>query len=619
MARRRRSAGHGRRPRRSAGPTRSRRGDRRRGLASPRRLRRARSSCARARRARATRGSRSCSSRSTRCAPDALGGYGRARRGARRGSTASPREGVRFETAHAHNVVTLPSHANILSGRYPLAHGVRDNTGFRFPPDTPTLATSCASRGLAHGRLRERVRARLALRPRPRVRRLRRPPRRAASGAAFADAGAARDRGPWRAARRLARVRARADASSRSSTSTSRTSPTSRPSRFASRFAGSPTRARWRPPTPRSRRSSRRSSRARRRERTLVVLTSDHGESLGEHGEATHGIFAYEATLRVPLVLYAPGLFRPAVVRDAACATWTSCRRCSTRSGSRRPPGLPGRSLLPLSRAGTASRARRQLLRGARARRSTAAGRRSTACVAGGLKYIDLPLPELYDLRRRPARGANLVASRPQDVRAPARAARSACARATRRRGAGVEEEQATLERLRALGYVAPAAARRAGALRRGGRPQAPDRARRADARRVSTLYQRGRLRRRGRRLRRRSRARPDMPLAYLQLAYLERARGRLDAAIAAARRAVELRPARRRERGAPRRLPDRGRAARAEAVTLLEPYAKRAAPDLDVLTALGMAQARAGRAARRARHVRARRASPTPRTRWSS
>src|SRR5205085_5289264 len=37
---------------------------------------------------------------------------------------------------------------------------------------------------------------------------------------------------------------------------------------------------------------------------TLVVLTADHGESLGEHGEATHGIFAYEATLKVPLIVY---------------------------------------------------------------------------------------------------------------------------------------------------------------------------------------------------------------------------------------------------------------------------------------------------------------------------
>ncbi len=36
---------------------------------------------------------------------------------------------------------------------------------------------------------------------------------------------------------------------------------------------------------------------------TLLVITGDHGESLGEHGEQTHGIFLYEATLRVPLII----------------------------------------------------------------------------------------------------------------------------------------------------------------------------------------------------------------------------------------------------------------------------------------------------------------------------
>jgi hypothetical protein len=49
--------------------------------------------------------------------------------------------GVRFEQGHAQNVVTLPSHANILSGRYPLDHGVRDNSGFRVPGGPETLAT----------------------------------------------------------------------------------------------------------------------------------------------------------------------------------------------------------------------------------------------------------------------------------------------------------------------------------------------------------------------------------------------------------------------------------------------------------------------------------------------
>ena len=36
---------------------------------------------------------------------------------------------------------------------------------------------------------------------------------------------------------------------------------------------------------------------------TLVIVTADHGESLGEHGEMTHGVFAYESTLHVPLIV----------------------------------------------------------------------------------------------------------------------------------------------------------------------------------------------------------------------------------------------------------------------------------------------------------------------------
>ena len=45
-----------------------------------------------------------------------------------------------------------------------------------------------------------------------------------------------------------------------------------------------------------------------RYDRGLVVLTSDHGESLGEHGERTHGVFVYDATVRVPLVIRGPGI-----------------------------------------------------------------------------------------------------------------------------------------------------------------------------------------------------------------------------------------------------------------------------------------------------------------------
>ena len=59
--------------------------------------------------------------------------------------------GVRFSDARAQSVVTLPSHANILSGRYPFRHGVRENSGFRFPADLDTLATLLKARGYRTG------------------------------------------------------------------------------------------------------------------------------------------------------------------------------------------------------------------------------------------------------------------------------------------------------------------------------------------------------------------------------------------------------------------------------------------------------------------------------------
>lgn len=43
-------------------------------------------------------------------------------------------------------------------------------------------------------------------------------------------------------------------------------------------------------------------------DRTLIVVTADHGESLGEHGEETHGVFLYDATLHVPLIIAGPGI-----------------------------------------------------------------------------------------------------------------------------------------------------------------------------------------------------------------------------------------------------------------------------------------------------------------------
>src|SRR5687768_6013714 len=57
------------------------------------------------------------------------------------------RGGTVFTNAHAHNVVTLPSHANILTGLLPYQHGIRDNAGFVLEAQHQTLAELLKSRG----------------------------------------------------------------------------------------------------------------------------------------------------------------------------------------------------------------------------------------------------------------------------------------------------------------------------------------------------------------------------------------------------------------------------------------------------------------------------------------
>src|SRR5687768_12619393 len=80
---------------------------------------------------------------------DALGSYG--------GRAATPNldrlaeSGLRFTFAHAHAVMTLPSHSSILTGRYPFEHGVRDNAGYRLEEQAETLAEMARNNGMATG------------------------------------------------------------------------------------------------------------------------------------------------------------------------------------------------------------------------------------------------------------------------------------------------------------------------------------------------------------------------------------------------------------------------------------------------------------------------------------
>lgn len=81
-------------------------------------------------------------------------------------------------------------------------------------------------------------------------------------------------------------------------------------------------------------------------ESSLVVLASDHGESLGEHGEQTHGFFIYDSTLHVPLIIKVPGV-APRVVQDDVCLVDVMPTVLQALTVSV-PASVQGRSLLGL-------------------------------------------------------------------------------------------------------------------------------------------------------------------------------------------------------------------------------------------------------------------------------
>ena len=77
--------------------------------------------------------------------------------------------------------------------------------------------------------------------------------------------------------------------------------------------------------------------------RTATIVVGDHGESLGEHGEATHGMLLFEAAIRVPLIIKAPGV--AAGERHDAASVLDVARTVSGMTGGN-PDGWMGRNLL---------------------------------------------------------------------------------------------------------------------------------------------------------------------------------------------------------------------------------------------------------------------------------
>lgn len=372
------------------------------------------------------------------------------------------RRGVLFEQAVTTVPLTLPSHATLMSGLLPLDHGLHGNGQGELGADVPTLATVLAAKGYRTG---------------------------AFVGAFVLDAR-------FGLARGFAAYDDEISASGESSANLEAERPgqvvvdraltwlSEDPSKpffawvhlydahapytpdepFASRFPGQPYDGEIAQVDHQVGRLLSWLAERGLTEKTVVVVSGDHGEGLGEHGELTHGLLLYESTLRVPLLIQAPGVLPP----GTRISTALSLADVAPTLGGLLAAPLPGSRRLGRNLAMELVE-RKALPEGeiyAESRYPESFGWSGLAALRKGrLKLISAPRPEFYDLSTDPGELRNLASeephARPEVEGFAARLAEWVSAEVARPQQ---EIDATTHARLAALGYVSPPAARAASA-----------------------------------------------------------------------------------------------------------------------------------------------------------
>ncbi|MCG3125857.1 MAG: Beta-barrel assembly-enhancing protease [Phycisphaerae bacterium] len=366
------------------------------------------------------------------------------------------REGVLFEQCSSAVPITLPSHATMLCGTWPFVHGVRDNGSFQLRAENESLAEVLHARGYAT----------------------------AAEIAAFVlnrefglnqgfevynDIQTARDRA--RASTRQAFVeRPAAEVADSAIESIARDAagpffhfvhffdphrPWEAPAEWAARQRD-PYLAEIAYVDAQIGRILDALQRRGVLDRTLVVVTADHGEGLFEHNEETHSAFIYDTTMRVPLVLWRPGHLPagrriPWQVRTADIAP-----TILDFLGGDPLSGANGVSLLPATRDGAADP-------GLTAYGESLYGFYNYGYAAlrmlrgGGWKYIHAPRPELYLVASDAGEVADVAAGQPARVAEMRAALRALIEQSPPVRAAGsarLAVTPAAQQALGALGYA---------------------------------------------------------------------------------------------------------------------------------------------------------------------
>ena len=361
--------------------------------------------------------------------------------------------GTLFTNAICQVPLTLPSHASMLTGLLPPSHAIRDNVGFALPSDVPTIAEQFRKAGYGTAAFVSGypLHRRFGL----------------ARGFDLYDDRFPRGDDPTRPPY----IERRADLTVRSAMAwLAERGTTDRPF-FAWVHLFDP-HAPYDPPEP---------FRARFRERpydgeiafadsqvqalldalskrdelskTVVLAISDHGEGLGEHGEPTHGLFIYDSTIRVPLIVAGPGV--KAGGRITAVVRATDVAPTLLDLATVAPiPAMDGRSLK------AALSGRGMPPEGAYA--ESLFGRLSFGWAplygwrTERTMFIDAPRRELYDLVADPGETRDLSAERRSEVERYAGLVGTIASKPVRPPAAVANAE--SKERLRALGYTGGAA-----------------------------------------------------------------------------------------------------------------------------------------------------------------